>query len=275
MKERLRKILYWVLLIAWIALSTLEILGFLPYSVPSVCVPVLGLFFVLLCRSDAYDPLAHDRVLQGALIVWAVVLLIWGLILPEVSSSPSDEVEPQAPEITAQQAEGLLLFETEDPNYGIVGVSVSLPQGWDIQHRSKKNGVDLRPLGLTGMDETYPIYDLYDAEDRLVGALGCRYYEPYEQDADSVAVVYSLLRLGSVYRFDTESRYDVVRTQDTGNTAVTLVVFQNGAEDEPHTNWGILSYDREKLCFLAVELDSSCVSEAEVYQIAQTLCIGG
>lgn len=274
MKERLRKILYWVLLIAWITLSTLEILGFLPYSVPSVCVPALGLFFVL-CRSDAYDPLKHDRILQGAMIVWAVVLLIWGLILPEISPRPSDEVEPLAPEITAQPAEGLLLFETEDPNYGTVGVSISLPQGWDLQHRSKKNGIDLRPLGLTGMDETYPIYDLYDAEDRLVGALGCRYYEPYEQDADSVAVVYSLLRLGSVYRFDTESRYDVVRTQDTGNTAVTLVVFQNGAEDDPHTNWGILSYDREKLRFLAMELDSSCVSEAEVYQIAQTLCIEG
>ena len=50
-------------------------------------------------------------------------------------------------------------------------------------------------------------------------------YEPYEGDKDSVQVVYSALRLGSVYRFDTDSRYDVVKTNKYGTTALTTVVY--------------------------------------------------
>lgn len=274
MKEcpRWRKLLYWCSLITWLVLLTLEILDVFPRSWIGIGALAAEILF-LLCRSDAYDPLDHNRILKGALIVWAVILLIWGLIQPEVFAKESGEADTPTSEITAQQTEEMLLFATEDQAFDTVAVSLSLPRGWDLRQRSARKGADLRPLDLSGMDVTYPVYDLYDAEDRLVGALGCRYYEPYEQDADSVEVVYSLLRLGSVYRFDTVSRYDVVRTQDTGNTAVTLVVFQNGAEDEPRTNWGILSYDREKLCFLAMELDSSCVSEAEVYGIAQALCV--
>lgn len=274
MKEcpRWRKLLYWCSLITWLVLLTLEILDVFPRSRIGIGALAAEILF-LLCRSDAYDPLDHNRILKGALIVWAVILLIWGLRLPEVFSKPSGEVDAPTSEMTAQQEEQLLLFETEDSAFDTVAVSLSFPQGWDLRQRGGENGAELRPLDLSGMDETYPVYDLYDAENRLVGAIGCRYYEPYEQDADSVAVVYSLLRLGSVYRFDTVSRYDVVRTQDTGNTAVTVVIFQDGADDEPHTNWGILSYDREKLCFLAMELNSSCVSEAEVYRIAQTLCV--
>ena len=65
-------------------------------------------------------------------------------------------------------------------------------------------------LGLT--DEVVRMYDIYDSNQTLVGAIGYSDYEPYEGDKDSVQIVYSTLRLGSVYRFDTDSRYEVVET---------------------------------------------------------------
>jgi len=82
---------------------------------------------------------------------------------------------------------------------------------------------------------------------------------------------YSALRLGSVYRFDTDSRYDVVKTNKYGTTALTTVVYQDGANAEPVNNWGILSYNNEKECFVAVELESNSVSESQVLEIAKSI----
>jgi len=86
-----------------------------------------------------------------------------------------------------------------------------------------------------------------------------------------VQVVYSALRLGSVYRFDTDSRYEVVKTNKYGTTALTTVVYQDGASVEPVNNWGILSYNNEKECFVAVELESNFVSEEQVLEIAKSI----
>ncbi len=90
MKEcpRWRKILYWISLITWLVLLTLGILGYFPGSWIGIGAPAMGILFVLF-RSDAYDPLAHNRILKAALIVWAVIALFWGLSLPEMSFPPA------------------------------------------------------------------------------------------------------------------------------------------------------------------------------------------
>ena len=74
-----------------------------------------------------------------------------------------------------------------------------------------------------------------------------------------------------VYRFDTDSRYEVVKTNKYGTTALTTVVYQDGASVEPVNNWGILSYNNEKECFVAVELESNFVSEEQVLEIAKSI----
>lgn len=79
MKEypRWRKILYWTLLVTWFVLLTLKTLGFFPRSWIGIAAPAMGILFVLF-RNDAYDPLAHNRILKAALIVWAGIVLFWG-----------------------------------------------------------------------------------------------------------------------------------------------------------------------------------------------------
>lgn len=111
----------------------------------------------------------------------------------------------------------------------------------------------------------------YDKNHVLVGAVGYSTYEPYEGDRDSVQIVYSALRLGSVYRFDTDNKYDVIQTTERGTTALTTVIFQDGANSEPVNNLGVLAYDNEKECFVAIELEASSVSESQALEIAKSI----
>ena len=115
------------------------------------------------------------------------------------------------------------------------------------------------------------IYDIYDKNHVLVGAVGYSTYEPYEGDRDSVQIVYSALRLGSVYRFDTDNKYDVIQTTERGTTALTTVIFLDGANSEPVNNLGFLAYDNEKECFVAIELEASAVSESQALEIAKSI----
>ena len=162
-------------------------------------------------------------------------------------------------------------FSAQESEQSNCAISITLPQGWKFQEKTKKSDTEHEPLMLAGLNPLYTVYDIYDSDHTLIGAIGYSNYEPYEGDKDSVQVVYSALRLGSVYRFDTDSRYDVVKTNKYGTTALTTVVYQDGANAESVNNWGILSYNNEKECFVAVELESNSVSESQVLEIAKSI----
>ena len=155
-----------------------------------------------------------------------------------------------------------------------ISACFALPEGWSARQREQPGNAAAVPLGLAGIDPAYPVYDIYNQNGALVGAIGCGNYEPYEGDRDSVAVVYAALRLGAVYRFDTGQRYEVAATTRSGETALTDVIFQEGAAAPERRNIGILTYDREKTCFLAAELDANFVTEAQAREIAESLQIG-
>ena len=192
---------------------------------------------------------AFWMMLTGVVILFGVFLFL------KDKKIPSHEIEFAAQE--SGQSSGM--------------ISITLPQGWEFQERTKKSDTEHEPLMLAGLNPLYTVYDIYDSDHTLIGAIGYSNYEPYEGDKDSVQVVYSALRLGSVYMFDTDSRYDVVKTNKYGTTALTTVVYQDGANAEPVNNWGILSYNHEKECFVAVELESNSVSESQVLEIAKSI----
>lgn len=116
-------------------------------------------------------------------------------------------------------------FSAQESEQSNCAISITLPQGWKFQEKTKKSDTEHEPLMLAGLNPLYTVYDIYDSDHTLIGAIGYSNYEPYEGDKDSVQVVYSALRLGSVYRFDTDSRYDVVKTNKYGTTALTTVVY--------------------------------------------------
>lgn len=189
------------------------------------------------------------------LIVTGVIVLLGVSFFLKDKKMPSHEIE----------------FAAQESGQSDCTISIIFPQGWEFQEKTKKSGTELEPLILAGLNPLYTVYDIYNSNHTLIGAIGYSNYEPYEGDKDSVQVVYSALRLGSVYRFDTDSRYEVVKTNKYGTTALTTVVYQDGASVEPVNNWGILSYNNEKECFVAVELESNFVSEEQVLEIAKSI----
>ena len=189
------------------------------------------------------------------LIVTGVIVLLGVSFFLKDKKMPSHEIE----------------FAAQESGQSDCTISIIFPQGWEFQEKTKKSGTELEPLILAGLNPLYTVYDIYNSNHTLIGAIGYSNYEPYEGDKDSVQVVYSALRLGSVYRFDTDSRYEVVKTNKYGTTALTTVVYQDGASVEPVNNWGILSYNNEKECFVAVELESNFVSEEQMLEIAKSI----
>ena len=146
-------------------------------------------------------------------------------------------------------------------------VSFDLPEGWTASAREPDAGQDVHePLALASVTS---IYDLYDAQGGLAGAVGYSPYEPYEGERDAPAVVYAAVRMGSVYWFDTDESYEVVKETDVGANAVMDVVLQEGGAGGSATlNRGVLAYDRDRAVFVAFELDAGRVTAQQQRDIA-------
>ena len=172
----------------------------------------------------------------------------------------------------APQAEAeVLTFPAQAAQEGeSFSVSFDLPEGWTLRAREPDAGQDVHePLALASVTS---VYDLYDAQGGLAGAVGYSPYEPYEGERDAPAVVYAAVRMGSVYRFDTEESYEVVKETDVGANAVMDVVRQvGGAGGSTTLNRGVLAYDRERAVFVAFELDAGRVTAQQQRDIAASV----
>ena len=172
----------------------------------------------------------------------------------------------------APQAEAeVLTFPAQAAQEGeSFSVSFDLPEGWTASAREPDAGQDVHePLALASVTS---IYDLYDAQGGLAGAVGYSPYEPYEGERDAPAVVYAAIRMGSVYRFDTEESYEVVKETDVGANAVMDVVLQEGGAGGSATlNRGVLAYDRDRAVFVAFELDAGRVTAQQQRDIAASV----
>ena len=172
----------------------------------------------------------------------------------------------------APQAEAeVLTFPAQAAQEGeSFSVSFDLPEGWTASAREPDAGQDVHePLALASVTS---IYDLYDAQGGLAGAVGYSPYEPYEGERDAPAVVYAAIRMGSVYRFDTDESYEVVKETDVGANAVMDVVLQEGGAGGSATlNRGVLAYDRDRAVFVAFELDAGRVTAQQQRDIAASV----
>lgn len=154
--------------------------------------------------------------------------------------------------------------------------ALALPDGWSTAERDVQADNTAKPLGSASV---FSVYDIYNADGALVGAIGYNLYEPYESDADSVNIVYAQVRMGSLYCFDTDESYAVVKQTANGAVATADVISvqpqegQSAAAAEETVNRGILAYDREKQIFVAVELDASAVTAGQQQSMAKSLKI--
>lgn len=178
-----------------------------------------------------------------------------------------------APQAGPEQPAAVLSFPAQKVASGAgeaFSVSFDLPEGWTVEAREPDAGQGVHePLALASVTS---IYDLYDAQGGLAGAVGYSPYEPYEGERDAPAVVYAAIRMGSVYRFDTDESYEVVKETDVGANAVMDVVLQEGGAGGSTTlNRGVLAYDRDRAVFVAFELDAGRVTAQQQREIAASV----
>lgn len=149
-------------------------------------------------------------------------------------------------------------------------IDFDLPEGWTVRAREADAKQDAgKPLALASVAS---VYDICNDRGTLVGAVGYSPYQPYEGERDAPAVVYATVRMGSVYRFDTEESYEVVKETDVGANAVMDVILQEGGAGGSATqNLGVLAYDRDRSVFVAFELDAAQVTNEQQRAIASSL----
>ena len=143
-------------------------------------------------------------------------------------------------------------------------IRFELPAGWSIGEYDPQAETYL-------YSGVWSRIGIYDKNDQCVGAIGYNTFEADEETDGEPMAVYNQIALGNDYQFNVKNTYTVVSDSGTGETA-TVDVYYSPVFDEnsgtEKTNHGILSYDSEKLVYVAFELDSTSVSDEVIASIA-------
>lgn len=153
-------------------------------------------------------------------------------------------------------------------------VSFSLPEGWSVEEETPENRNEF-PVPYFAWSR----YGIRNESGEYIGGAGYNIYELYEgASEDDLHMIYNQLALGSGYRFDVDESYRAVKETGKGTTGVMDVCYSDtfystmvNDGEECKNNWGILSNNKEKLVYVAFELDSNKVTEEQVTEIAESI----
>ena len=81
-----------------------------------------------------------------------VVVLLGAFLFLKDEKIPSHEIE----------------FAAQGSGQSGSTISITLPQGWEFQEKTKKSGTELEPLILAGLNPLYTVYDIYDSNRTLI-----------------------------------------------------------------------------------------------------------
>ncbi len=147
---------------------------------------------------------------------------------------------------------------------------ISLPKGWTVKQAGEEG------LYLDGLLAS-TLY-IYDTNNDCVGAMGYTVFEQYEETDNIPMAIYNQISLGNGYQFNVSDTYTVVASTDAGETALVDVNYSASHLNNPDypdgkVNKGILSYDKDKLVYIAFEFEDSAVSEEMCTEIAKSITI--
>lgn len=146
-------------------------------------------------------------------------------------------------------------------------LTLSLPEGWTVGDKASSDFSLITAWSVRGIyDETYA------ETDNCIGAVGYNVIpELSDEEMEIPAAVYSQIALGNDYQFTVRERYDIVRSGDDRETALTDVYRSKVLDGEAERlNKGILMLDRSAGVYVAVELDAS-VTDEQHRQIAESM----
>lgn len=147
-------------------------------------------------------------------------------------------------------------------------LSLEVPTGWTLQERKSLSEIGDK-VWLSGV---WSILDILNEDGEFIGAIGYNIYELYEGAEDNPQAIYNQIALGNNYHFDVRESYEIVNETDSGKTALANVYYSaninNGTEK---INKGIISYNKDFLVYIAIELADELVSKDEYITIAESI----
>jgi ABC-type phosphate transport system substrate-binding protein len=159
-------------------------------------------------------------------------------------------------------------FNTQIYDVEPFDVRIQLPSGWSFGEK----GAGAEPGGLFPLISVWSVKDIFDEDDEIIGVMGFNTYEEYEGAEDDPRAIYGQIALGNGYHFDVRESYTVVREAEAGKTATADVYYSasinNGKEK---TNRGIVSYDKDRLVYIAIEFDYDMVTAEQLESIARSI----
>ncbi len=113
---------------------------------------------------------------------------------------------------------------------------------------------------------------LYQGEE-YAGSIAYNTFEIYPDvpPENFYRMVYNQLMLGSVLNWDND--YTVVRDWGSGCSATVQIMESQGAAGPADMRPGILAYDRDRLVYVAIQLENGRLSSQEVWELAESLQI--
>ena len=183
-----------------------------------------------------------------------------------ISSDPSNEYSSQ--ELTFPVTDE----EKTDNNKAIFEITpfsirFELPTGWSVG--------EYDPQAVTYLySGVWSRVGIYDTEGQCVGAIGYNTFEEDEETEGEPMAIYNQIALGNDYQFNVKNTYTVVSDSTTCETATVDVYYSptfDNISGTEKTNHGILSYDSEKLVYVAFEFDCTSVSDEVIANIADSI----
>ena len=142
--------------------------------------------------------------------------------------------------------------------------SFSLPAGWKVTDEASSE------YPLTG---AWSVRYFYSGDGKCVGAVGYNIIpELSEEEMEIPAAIYNQIALGNDYQFAVRARYDIVKSDDNSETALTDVYCSEVITgDGEKVNKGILMLDRAMGVYVAAEFESTAITDEQHRQIAESM----
>ena len=148
---------------------------------------------------------------------------------------------------------------------------IDLPAGWTAALPPAEER-DTSASGFT------PVYLMEGSE--VKATVSFNTFQLYEEEVpleDFYKVVYAQLRLGSLSRWDT---YTPIVSTQTAETALSTVFYKEAVEGVDAASWpevsvpGILSYDKDRLVYIAIQFADDSLPLEELRSMAKSISLG-
>lgn len=149
-------------------------------------------------------------------------------------------------------------------NVSPFSIFLELPPGWGIDEKIETHEYDILPV--------FSKIGIVNQSGRLIGVIGYNIYKKYEGAEDEPSAIYNQIALGNAYHFDVRNTYEVIKETVNGTTALSPVYYaatiNNGLEKE---NFGILSYNKNYLVYIAMEISREEAADNQIRDIANSI----